>query len=157
MVMLARRIGLLALVLALVPAPAALAQQKLAPPGNSAVDEYLETVPAAGGNQPSTGGGTPRTLNKDSREALAALGPDGKAALAAAEATAPAAPSGRADGAGGSAAPPEPAGGESVPGAIARAVGGSGDAGGMGVWLPLLLTVSAAGAIALGVARRRSA
>ena len=53
--------------LALIAMPSAAIAQKTqtnAPPGNSAIDEYLETVPGATGNQrpraPGAGGGASR-------------------------------------------------------------------------------------------------
>ena len=150
------------------PAPAG-AQRQVAPPGNSAVDEYLETVPGADGNhpvKPGQGGGLP----KAARRQLEALGADGKAAAAVANATGPAkAPrSGRggSDSAGDNAAAPSAAGsvegadsaggGSGTTAAVARAIGGSGGMG-MGVVLPALLILSLVAALATVVARHRRA
>src|SRR5207245_928625 len=91
-------------------------QQTNAPPGNSGVGEYLETVPGAGGNTPigKHGGGRSNAtlgrggaLSPAAQRALDALGPDGKAAAGVAQQTAPGAAtpgSGGAAGGGGSGA-----------------------------------------------------
>lgn len=134
----------------LLAAPAA-AQQVNAPPGNSGVDEYLETVPGATGDRPS--GSTERSrLPPSARDELAREGADGRAAAELAERGAgtqddatKATPSealkrGKADGGG-------------TVGTLGRAVSGSDE--GMGVWLPLLLLVSAAGALAAVLFQRR--
>src|SRR3954470_1588618 len=79
----------------LAPLPAAAtaqAPQTNAPPGNSAIDEYLETVPSATGNErprPPGSKGGPSVLTPSQRAKLERLGPDGKALVAAVEATAP--------------------------------------------------------------------
>ena len=52
--------------LVLIGLPSAASAQTNAPPGNSAIDEYLETVPGATGNQrprtPGAGGGPSKVL-----------------------------------------------------------------------------------------------
>ena len=84
---------LVALALLAVPS-AAIAQQPQtnAPPGNSAIDEYLETVPGATGNRrptpPGSGGGA-ATLPPAERARLERLGPDGKALADVVDATSP--------------------------------------------------------------------
>jgi hypothetical protein len=137
------------------PAPALAVS--VAPPGNSGVDEYLETVPTAGGNAPSSGapsgghGHLPAAVTK----ALAARGADGRATAALAAGTAPSGPARSTPPAGLPARELREPSGSSVPSAIARALGGEG-AGGMGVWLPILLALSALGIGGVAVARRRS-
>src|SRR4051794_20279560 len=61
----------------------ALAQRSVAPPGNSAIDEYLETVPGVSGNRQLTGNPAGRGpgLPAAARRRLEALGAQG--ALAA--------------------------------------------------------------------------
>jgi hypothetical protein len=150
---------LLLTVLALgIAAPAPAQSTKVAPPGNSGVDEYLETVPTAGGGKSSgssSGGG--HQLPASVRRALSAQGADGRAALASAEATAPGS---KGAGTHGGAAKPdagdvrEPSG-ESLPSAIAHALTGEGQ-GGMGIWLPLLLIGSALAITAAALLKRRS-
>src|SRR3954467_11941203 len=68
-----RRVLLTFAVLALAGSPAALAQgpKTNAPPGNSAIDEYLEAVPSADGNTPTS------TIVRAKQRALA--GPTGRA------------------------------------------------------------------------------
>src|SRR4051794_19430184 len=103
---------LLALVLAVTGTAAA--QQQVAPPGVSGVDEYLETVPSADGNRrvPRSGAKSQSgALNRRTRRRLNALGDDGKSAAALAEAGAPDAVRRERKGAGGSGGSPsvEPA------------------------------------------------
>src|SRR5207248_7775644 len=123
--------------------PAAAQTTKVAPPGNSGVDEYLETVPTAGGGKASgSAGGGHHQLPASVRRALSAQGADGRAALTSAEATAPSSASGSktTGGHGGTTklapqAVRSPSG-ESLPSAIAHALTGDGQ-GGMGIWLPI--------------------
>jgi hypothetical protein len=135
------------------------AQETNAPPGNSAIDEYLETVPSASGDRPAAGGGQnqaePAPLPPAAARALRGRGADGRA-VADLVRESPASRRGR-----GSDAPPKVvAPGESPLGSIGRAVRGAGDSGGMGAALPaILLTALAAlgGLVALRLSRRRSA
>src|SRR3954451_20573750 len=74
------------------PAPALAQSAKTnAPPGNSAIDEYLESVPSADGNTPtgSVVGAKPRRLAGAAGRALRAAGPDGKRLEQIVTATAP--------------------------------------------------------------------
>jgi hypothetical protein len=157
-----RLAALVVLLLALVAAPSVGAQTSVAPPGNSGVDEYRESVPSAEGNRPS--GDAVRELGADSaltpgvRRRLHALGADGRAAADVASATAPdeVRSRQRADGREGAPATTDgraPAGGSSVAGALVDALGGS---GGMGAALPVLLVVTVLGA-AWAIVRRRPA
>src|SRR3954454_1404545 len=140
---------------ALMPAAAA-GQGSVAPPGNSGIDEYLETVPAAGGNhRPGAGHGA---LSPAAKKALDALGANGRAAAAASDATAPVQAKG---GSGQKTQLPdsevkirEPSGSPFA--ALGRALTGSNDQGGLGAWLPILLALTAAGFLAAAVVRRRS-
>jgi len=81
-----RRIIFITLLSALALAPAAMAQG-----GGSAVDEYTEQVPGAGGDRPSSeaGAGGGGSLPPGALSALEAQGADGARAAALAEATAP--------------------------------------------------------------------
>jgi hypothetical protein len=148
--------ALVALVLlaALPAAAAAQTPQTNAPPGNSAIDEYLETVPGATGNQrprtPGTGDGAGSVLSPAERARRETLGPAGKALADAVDATAPPA-----------AKPGEKIDSGSVEGrspfsAVLEAVTGSDGGGGMGIVLPLILLASLLGVIALVLLRRRS-
>ncbi len=63
----------------------------LAPPGNSAVSQYLEVVPTAGGSEPPRSGGaghTP-TLSPGQRHVLSRYGDEGRTLIAIVAATAP--------------------------------------------------------------------
>ena len=147
-------------------APAALAQGTNAPPGNSGIDQYLETVPEAGGNRPRRDGDGASRLPARTVQRLKKAGADGKAVaeLVASTGTArsgcqasPSERSGTKSGAkrdpgasGGSSSPPS----SSVPGTIAApTVSGSGS-GGLGIVLPLLLALSAFGAVFFALRRR---
>ena len=147
-------------------APAVAQDEVYAPPGNSGVEEYLEVVPGAGGDQPAGGGNggsaaapTPAAaLGADNAQKLEALGPDGEAAAAAAAAGSPtdrktARQHQKSQPLGGA------ANGESIAAqssgdratSVARALGG--DGGGMGVLFPILLVLTLGLALTLAVAR----
>jgi hypothetical protein len=144
---------LVALVLVAVTSSTAIAQaaQTNAPAGNSAIDEYLETVPGATGDQrsPPAGSGHSSVLTAAQRARLDRLGPDGKTLAAAVEATAP--PSSRAKPSGQALS----AQGRSPLGEVLDAATGQ-DGSGMGLVLPLILLSSLLGTLALVVLRRRA-
>jgi hypothetical protein len=152
--------ALIALAL-LVPAAAAAQGSKTnAPPGNSAIDEYLETVPGPTGNgvpRPRVAGGG--TLTAAERDRLEQLGADGRTLATIVEATSPAPASGAT-----SPAPKKhrPATGVvRLPDAKGHAPLGAvlgvaeGD-GGMGLLLPAILLASLLAVIGLVLLRRRS-
>lgn len=148
---------LLAIVLVLALAAPAAAQQPdaIAPPGNAAIDEYLETVPGADGNRRvdrSRSGG----LGASERRALEQLGPDGRLAAEVLSASVASDPGARrasrspgtqrsSEGDGGVAARAESlaAAGEGKSGVAAMLdgvlAGGAGDGPGMGLLLPVVL------------------
>src|SRR4051794_19415011 len=145
------------------PAPALGQSAKTnAPPGNSAIDEYLESVPSAHGNTPTGSVVTakPRRLAGAAGRALRAAGPDGKRLEKIVTATAPK-QAVRAAEQGGSATPSAPPPGDapegrSPLGSVADAVlTGSGGGSGMGAAFPVLLIVLLAGTLVLGLRRRR--
>jgi hypothetical protein len=150
---------LVALLLIALPS-AALAQtpQTNAPPGNSAIDEYLETVPGATGNQRPRSGGDPAdaTLTPAQRARLERLGPDGKALADAVDATAPARAPSAHEKADETASEPSTAQGRSPLSEVVDAATGHDGGGGMGIVLPAILLITLLGVIALAVARRRS-
>lgn len=82
----------LSVLLALPPSPPAAANQRIVPPGNSAVNQYTEVLPTPGGNavEGQGGGGAPAAVlgGTDARR-LEALGPEGRAAAEVAARTAP--------------------------------------------------------------------
>lgn len=130
-----------------VPAASALAQ------GNSAVDEYTETIPGGGGDNASGsddgGGGSP--LPEDVAADFGAAGAEGTDAARVAEATGPdkgnANQSGPNDSAGGSNAD------AGVPGVVTEVLGSDSDSG-MGILLPIVLGATLLAAIAFLAARR---
>lgn len=160
------------MLLALLAAAPALAQDKtVAPPGNSGVEEYLEVVPGAGGDTPASGGGagggsgaaqTPSTaLGSKTATQLEQLGADGKKAAQLAAAGAPTDRATARKRAKGDALGSEAKQGKSIAGdgggrvgTIATAL--SGEGGGMGLLFPLLLGGTLAAALALFAARRVS-
>ena len=144
-------VALVALALPVTPAAA----QTNAPPGNSAIDEYLETVPSATGNEVPRKPGSkpgPSVLTPAQRAKLEKLGPDGKALVVAVEATAPPAASKPAE-----KLDLDGAQGRSPISAVLDAAVGQDSGAGMGFMLPVILLASLLGTIALVVLRRRSA
>jgi hypothetical protein len=140
---------------------AALAQDTNAPPGNSGVDQYLETVPEAGGNRP-TGDRKSARLPARTVKSLRKAGADGEAVANLVASSGPATAKRQPARSKGerkqtsntrSDATERP---RKVPGTIAApTLGGSGP-GGMGVLLPVLLGLSTVGALLLVLRRRRS-
>ena len=169
---------MIALALAL-PAPAS-AQARvhtIAPPGNSGVGQYVETVPTADGGQPTStihsggvggavgrggSGGGPSgggAIAPATQRALARQGPAGDATAALARATAPrrARPAARAGGgrtqATGSLATGSE--GSSPSTSVLKALTGSTSGGGLGPLLPIALIGSVLAAAVLTLVRRR--
>ena len=147
--------ALVVLALALPALAHAQAPQTNAPPGNSAVDEYLETVPGATGNTrpraPAQAGAGASVLSAAERARLERLGPDGKTLADAVEATAPATKKGTS-------AKPEvlESTGRSPGRELLDAVGGNDGGGGMGLVLPGILIAALLAAITLVLLRRRA-
>jgi hypothetical protein len=65
-----RLFALLAASLALLPSATAAAQSCQAPPGTAAVDEYCETIPAAGGDRGSADPSRPVPISKQTAQEL---------------------------------------------------------------------------------------
>lgn len=146
--------ALVVLALALPALAHAQAPQTNAPPGNSAVDEYLETVPNASGDAqprtPAQGGAAGSALSPAERARLERLGPDGTTLADAVDATAPAktpAAQGRPD---------LDATGGSPARELLDAVAGDDGGGGMGLALPAILIAALLAAITLVLLRRRA-
>ena len=127
-----------------------------APPGNSSVDEYSETIPGPKGDRPvprsgpvfpGPGSSSPVGGSSGARR-LRSLGRDGFAVERFAAHTGPR----RA--LDGSASDLPAADGRSLPEQILDALTGTGE-GGMGAFLPLLLLATAVGAIVVARRRRR--
>jgi hypothetical protein len=138
------------LALVLIALPAGATAQTNAPPGNSAIDEYLETVPAASGNQRPKAGGS-AALTKSERARLERLGPDGRALADAVDATAPAAAKAPEPG-----VRPSSADGRAPLSKVVDAVTGRDGGDGMGLLLPAILLATLLGVISVVVLRRRS-
>ena len=160
---------LVALALALPSAAAAQQPQTNAPPGNSGIDEYLETVPGAGGDRRTTRpgdggeGGGGGALTRAQRERLERLGPDGRALAGVVDATSPGGSGqggarrgdGRAEGSTRETPPPIADGQSPLRQALDAASGQ--DDGGLGLLLPGILTASLLAVVTLILLRRRSA
>jgi hypothetical protein len=171
-----------AVIVSLAAAPAASAI-KIAPPGNSAVSEYVENVPGAKGNVPSSSvhrrHGDTGALSPSTRRALVSQGSDGTQAAVLAIATAPAGvqatstktpkhtnkrqgtgaavptgAGGSGSGRGPGAAAPVTGGVDSSSDSVLKAVTGNATHG-LGAMLPVILVLSAIGAGLLAVLRRR--
>jgi hypothetical protein len=173
-----RRI-VIALVLVLGAPPSAQARvHTIAPPGNSGVGQYLETVPTARGAQPTNSvhpvaggvggsggppgggaggtGGTANppgagTISPSTRRALARHGSTGAAAAALARATAPTLTPRAENGATSAVS----GGGSSPANSVLKTLTGSNSGSGLGPVLPSLLIVSLLGAAVMAVVRRR--
>jgi hypothetical protein len=151
----------------LIAAAASARVRTIAPPGNSAVNQYVENIPTANGNRPTStvhpgggvgsggSGGGGRGLSAPTEHAFAKRGRDGASAAALANATAPAnGPAAGGSGAGGSGGS---SGTSSSPLAtLLKAATGSSSHGGLGPSLPVILIVIAFGGAALGLRRRRA-
>ncbi len=147
----------LTVAIALALPSAALAHRQpttIAPPGNSAVNQYVEDVPTAKGQRPSNtihpgggtgpGGGASVPLSRGSASALDKRGLLGRGTAAIAEATSPRGGSHGLEG-----------GGSSPFATIVKTATGS--TGGMGALLPILLVVVAIGGALIAWRRRRTA
>jgi hypothetical protein len=141
--------------LALAIAPAAAQAVEYSAPGKAGANEYVETLPASGGNvtPPSPGTSSSSTLIKSPAAKAAArklkkLGANGQAATQFADATAPKVVVPREH----SAVVVDP-GGSALSG-FAHVIGGS-DAGGIGAFMPLLLAFALGAAVAFSVVRVR--
>jgi hypothetical protein len=154
------------LAIALIGFSAPASAQQVAQPGNSAADQYTETVPTTGGGAPSegVGGQTPaEALGKPNAERLEATGEDGRAAADLAASTAPAPPaesaaSTPAEDPGSRGAPDLPAGSSPAEGSsaleeiIPTGVSSSGE---MGIVLPLVFLGAVLAAAAVLWRRRQ--
>lgn len=155
------RLLVLSLVAALaLPTFASAQAETVAPPGNSALDEYLQTVPGPSGDKRL---GKPRAeLSPSARQRLERRGKNGKALAAIVEGTSerPRTPPRESAtpaiaGVVGS-PPPRAVVGSPPPRAVADAATGDVDGDGLGLLLPGLLLSSALGIAALVILRRRS-
>jgi hypothetical protein len=141
---------------ALAVLPAAADAVYYAPAGKAGANEYVETLPASGGNVAPPAGGTSSgsTLTQSSaakaaKRKLKRLGSDGKAAVQFADATAPK-PLLPPHQQSGTALSP---GGSALTGFL-HVIGGS-DSGGIGAFMPLLLAFGLGAAVAFSVVRVR--
>jgi hypothetical protein len=129
---------------------------KLVPPGNSAANQYTETLPGPGGNTPSSeakGGAPAKVLGSSNAARLEALGPEGRAAARLAAATAPH-PVGKGE-PGGAKAAPVPSGSSGL-GQVLRQLTGTSGSGGMGLLLPLVIVLAVLAAVGFLITRRRT-
>lgn len=164
-----RTIFALACAAAVVIPAQATAQSSTAPPGNAGIDEYVETVPAAGGNRSTRdrdagggapgasagGGGLDSSLSVEARRELEAQGADGKALVQAIEATGPGGHA-RPDATG----PVAPALRDSSSSPLSAVVGaatGGGSSSALGPLLPIILALTVALMLAAALTRRRTA
>lgn len=154
---LARATVALVVASALVVLPAVAQAVEYAPAGKAGANEYVETLPASGGNiaPPANGTSSGSTLTQSSAanaatHKLKKLGPNGQAAVQFAAATAPTVvvlpPHKRSE----IVASPN---GSALTGFL-HVIGGS-DAGGIGAFMPLLLAFGLGAAVAFSVVRVR--
>jgi len=162
------KLGLTAAI-AILALPSVAAAERLVPPGNSAVTQYTETFPTAGGKarirhrvkqQPG------KVLGPRNAHRLEAAGPQGRAVAETAAATAPvpvpkssaegaaASAEGAAAGRGGHLQGPE--GSSGLDKVVAEATGSS-DSGELGLFLPILILCAIVGSTAYFWRHRRRA
>lgn len=161
----------IALIAALVLPAGAAASGTTAPPGNSAVNQYLEVVPTASGGRPdataspsastnpsASSHSGPSALSPATQRALAHQGAAGRAVTRLASKAAPASRrTVRRHGAGPSSSgsgPSQPGGGAPLS-TLAQSITGGSSAGGSGPWIPVVLVVIAVGGVALAMRRRK--
>lgn len=169
--------GAVAVAIGLVAPQVASAQGNTIPPGNSAISQYLESIPTAKGSQPSTGihwkhgshssgtrpggggaggaGGGAGGSNggggvpSSTDRALAAKGPAGAADAAFASSTAPTSATG------GKGQKQTPSGGSVSPAAsVLKSLTGSSNGGGLGPLLPIILAAALLAGTTLALKRR---
>lgn len=153
-------IVLATLALCLLPSSAA-ARHVIAPPGNAGVEQYVEVVPGAEGNEPvDAHSGKGDAISQSTQRHLEALGPEGKADASFAKATGSSKghPAGKEKGGkhavgGGRAAKGGDGGTTGTPNAGQPAQTAAG--GGIGIGLPLALALIALLALGGGLLRRR--
>lgn len=153
------------LVLMTASTAAAAPVRKLAPPGNSAISQYVESVPTAGGGKPTSainvaGHDGSGALPSSTQRAFSRAGPDARAAARLAVATAPSATLGVAaatasQGSGGGPAGSRAGAGSAPLTSILNAAAGTSSSAGLGPWLPAILLVTAISLGAVALWRRR--
>src|SRR4051794_25538331 len=142
---------------------AALAQDTNAPPGNSGIDQYLETVPDAGGSRPASDRHSSQ-LSAGTAKRLKAAGSDGQAVAnlvassARTVAEKPSAGTQKSERKSTSKARSDDTSARprKVPATIAAPTLGGSGSGGMGLLLPLSLGLSTVAAMLFVLRRRRS-
>lgn len=140
--------------------PSVATGQTLVPPGNSAINQYKETLPAPGGNVTADSGGDrspAQVLGSENARRLEQLGADGRAAAALAASTAPEGSAGTRRGGSGPANDDDVAGESSGLSEVLRQATGSSSSGEMGLLLPLVIVAAGLGAAAYAITRRRGA
>lgn len=161
-----RAVGVAVLIALLLSAEASAQAAAVAPPGNSSVSQYLETIPTAAGGRPTAsapplGGPSSARLSPSVQHAFAREGPIGRKTEAVVSATAPPIGHRHGESAGAAGVPPQPpsagAGGSGDPPAstLAKALTGSSATGGLGVLLPVILILIAISGGVLALLRRR--
>lgn len=144
-----------------------------APSGNGQIDQYTETIPGAGGNEPTGGGGhnggngsnDEPVLTPEQSEGLEAQGADGVGVANLTQATAPPGADSRESGSGSGASNgsssgdpgSSDAGSSSSSGGLGGtfdAVSGSASDDGLGLALPLILAAVAVAGVAFALRRR---
>jgi hypothetical protein len=169
-----KRVVLLGPMLALaVAAPASARLQSTAPVGNSAINQYLESIPTVKGNRPTSSiqtspgapggptagsgaGGSAGTTAASGPASAAGGGTNAVAAVALARATAPRTYSPRTSRLGPKVTTTGVGNGSSALSSLVRAFTGStGGGGGLGPLLPAILVVAVLGATVLVLVRRR--
>jgi len=154
-----RIVALLTLSALLLGAASAAAKPGNVPPGVSGANQYTETLPGPGGNEPTSGAGgkgksPAKVLGHGNAAELEALGPEGRAAAQLAAESAPESTNGANGGEAHGKTSSAPSSSSGV-GQVLGQVTGSSGSGGMGLLLPALIAAAVVGAAAYVIGRRR--
>jgi hypothetical protein len=164
-----KRLPILLLVFLASVAVSGVARAAVLPPGNSAANQYAESLPGAGGNESGHRGGAgghggagttaaeeDAAVGAETAARLRRLGPDGAAALRLATQSAPQEHRGNRQSLtpGASGSSPGPSGSSAIGGVLGGLIGTS-TSGGIGLLQPLLMLLALVAAAAYGLSRRR--
>ena len=152
-----RILTVLAIIAVALPSAAAARLRTIAPPGDSSVSQYVESVPSDSGNRPTASLGSHPALTPSQSQALDRAGTGGKTLVAVVDATAPAGGGRNARRAGGAhpGLAPGAISGQGVRSPVSSVLAAAaGDGGGMGFLLPAVMAAVAAGVLSLVFMRR---
>lgn len=130
----------------------------------SGANQYTETLPGAGGNEPTSGAGAhhgganenAKALGQANAERLESLGPEGEAAANLAASGATTNPTAHTHGIGNATGVGSESDGRSALSQVLGSLTGSSGESGMGMLLPLLIIAMVFAAVGFAIRRRRA-